>query len=68
MSALIYVDLEALHPVVDGVWHRADLPRVPLPGEIQSSAVVLRDAFAHQRLRDRVQVLADRVLLRDLDF
>ena len=33
MSALIYVDLEALHPVVDGVWHRADLPRVPLPGE-----------------------------------
>jgi len=42
--------------------------RMPIPGKVQAVGVVLRDAFAHQRLRDRVQVLADRVLLRDLDF
>jgi len=33
MTALIYVDTEAIHPVVDGEWHRADLCRVPMPGE-----------------------------------
>ena len=33
MDALIYLDLEALHPVVDGKWHRVDLHRVPMPGE-----------------------------------
>ncbi|MFD9961447.1 hypothetical protein [Amycolatopsis sp. NPDC058986] len=33
MSALIYVDLAHLHPVVDGVWHRAWLTHLPAPGE-----------------------------------
>jgi len=33
MKALIYVDLSALRPIVDGQWHRAHLSRVPAPGE-----------------------------------
>ncbi|GAA4533897.1 zinc finger protein [Amycolatopsis samaneae] len=33
MSALIYLNLDAVHPVVDGRWHRARLTSVPLPGE-----------------------------------
>lgn len=33
MTALIYVDIEALHPVIEGEWHRVDLHRVPMPGE-----------------------------------
>jgi len=33
MSALIYVDLEAVLPVVNGEWHRIDVHRMPMPGE-----------------------------------
>ena len=33
MSARIYVDLNAVHPVIDGQWHHATLVRVPEPGE-----------------------------------
>lgn len=33
MTAVIYVDLEAVLPVIDGEWHRVDLGRVPMPGE-----------------------------------
>lgn len=33
MTALIYVDLDAVLPVVEGKWHRVDLHRVPMPGE-----------------------------------
>ncbi|MFD9890723.1 zinc finger protein [Amycolatopsis sp. NPDC059027] len=33
MSALIYLNLDAVHPVIDGRWHRARLTSVPRPGE-----------------------------------
>ncbi|GAB3359987.1 zinc finger protein [Amycolatopsis echigonensis] len=33
MQALIFIDLDHVHPVVDGVWHRALLDSVPDPGE-----------------------------------
>ncbi|GAA4544181.1 hypothetical protein [Amycolatopsis samaneae] len=33
MNALIYLDLAHVLPVVDGIWHRIILSRVPLPGE-----------------------------------
>ncbi|MGW4393842.1 hypothetical protein ACWEHA_01030 [Amycolatopsis nivea] len=33
MQALIFIDLDHLHPVVDGVWHRALLDSVPNPGD-----------------------------------
>lgn len=33
MKALIYVDLAAWRPIVDGRWHRTHLSRVPAPGE-----------------------------------
>lgn len=32
-GATIFVDLEAIHPVVDGVWHRGRFTHVPRPGE-----------------------------------
>ncbi|MBB1158090.1 hypothetical protein [Amycolatopsis dendrobii] len=33
MQALIFIDLDHVHPVVDGVWHRALLDSVPDPGD-----------------------------------
>ncbi|WP_370939355.1 hypothetical protein [Amycolatopsis sp. cg13] len=33
MPALIYLDLDHLHPVIDGVWHRACFVTFPVPGE-----------------------------------
>ncbi|OAP24199.1 zinc finger protein [Amycolatopsis rubida] len=33
MAALIFIYLEHVRPVVDGVWHRARLTSVPAPGE-----------------------------------
>ncbi|MGW4485133.1 hypothetical protein ACWEOE_15000 [Amycolatopsis sp. NPDC004368] len=33
MTALIYIDPQAIHPVVDGEWHRTRLTGVPEPGQ-----------------------------------
>lgn len=33
MTAVIYIDPQAIHPVVDGVWHRTRLLRFPEPGQ-----------------------------------
>ncbi|MFD9894263.1 hypothetical protein ACFWY9_33355 [Amycolatopsis sp. NPDC059027] len=33
MSAVIYIDTDAIRPVVDGKWHHARLTHVPEPGE-----------------------------------
>ncbi|MEV8615707.1 hypothetical protein AB0383_48780 [Amycolatopsis sp. NPDC051373] len=33
MTALIYIDPQAIHPVIDGVWHRTSLSAIPAPGE-----------------------------------
>ncbi|MFE0027194.1 hypothetical protein [Amycolatopsis sp. NPDC059021] len=33
MSALIYLDLAHIHPIVNGQWYRARLVHVPQPGE-----------------------------------
>ncbi|MFF0144656.1 hypothetical protein ATK36_3163 [Amycolatopsis sulphurea] len=33
MTALIYVDPEAIRPVIDGVWHMTELSAVPAPGD-----------------------------------
>ncbi|MFD9895829.1 hypothetical protein [Amycolatopsis sp. NPDC058986] len=34
MTAQIMVDLDRVHPVVDGRWHRALLTCIPGPGEV----------------------------------
>jgi hypothetical protein len=33
MSALIYIDLDHVHPVIDGVWHMVNLAQMPIPGQ-----------------------------------
>ncbi|MEV6445981.1 hypothetical protein [Amycolatopsis sp. NPDC051716] len=33
MNALIYIDLDSVHPVIDGVWHRASPTSMPDPGD-----------------------------------
>ncbi|MEV4604789.1 hypothetical protein AB0K15_46500 [Amycolatopsis sp. NPDC049253] len=33
MTALIYIDPTAIHPVINGVWHRTTLAAIPAPGE-----------------------------------
>lgn len=34
MGALITIDLDQVHPVVEGRWHRVRLLRMPGPGEL----------------------------------
>lgn len=33
MSAVIYIDFETIHPVIDGEWHRTRLTGIPKPGQ-----------------------------------
>jgi hypothetical protein len=33
MSAVIYIDFEAIHPVINGEWHRTRLTGIPQPGQ-----------------------------------
>ena len=33
MTALIYIDPQAIHPVIDGVWHRGRFTAIPKPGQ-----------------------------------
>lgn len=33
MTAVIYIDPRAIHPVFDGAWHRTGLASIPAPGE-----------------------------------
>jgi len=33
VTAVIYLDTEALHPVIDGEWHRTRLTGIPKPGQ-----------------------------------
>jgi hypothetical protein len=33
MSAVIHIDPEAIHPVIDGWWHRTRLTGIPTSGE-----------------------------------
>ncbi|UOZ10556.1 hypothetical protein [Amycolatopsis sp. WQ 127309] len=56
MSAVIHIDPEAIHPVIDGLWHRTRLRGIPEPGEpllmlcgIQGVAVF--DVLAKRRER-----------------
>jgi hypothetical protein len=38
MSALIMVDLDRVHPVFDGRWHRVRLHRLPQPVSANSAS------------------------------
>ncbi|GAA4537668.1 hypothetical protein GCM10023192_38330 [Amycolatopsis samaneae] len=53
MSALIYVSLEHIHPVVDGIWHRARLTEVPAPGEAVRMLCGLVAAAEYDDVRGR---------------
>lgn len=33
MTALIYIDTTAIHPVINGVWHRGRFTSIPEPGQ-----------------------------------
>jgi len=33
VSAMIYIDPAAIHPVIDGEWHRTRLTGIPQPGQ-----------------------------------
>ncbi|WP_328648296.1 hypothetical protein OHS58_12270 [Amycolatopsis sp. NBC_00348] len=33
MSAVIHIDPDAIHPVIDGLWHRTWVRGIPVPGE-----------------------------------
>lgn len=54
MSALIYIDLEHVHPVIDGVWHQIDLLQMPLPGQALTM-LCGRTAAAEYTTKDAVR-------------
>lgn len=33
MSAVIYIDPQSIHPVINGEWHRTRLAAIPAPGQ-----------------------------------
>lgn len=53
MAALIYVDLDSVHPVVDGVWHRARFQSMPQSGQAVTMLCGLAAAIEYERLDSR---------------
>lgn len=53
MSALIYVDMASVHPVIDGVWHRATLTAMPDPGQGVTMLCGATAAAEYERLERR---------------
>ncbi|WP_328616335.1 hypothetical protein OHS18_06735 [Amycolatopsis sp. NBC_00355] len=56
MSAVIHIDPDAIHPVIDGLWHRTWVRGIPVPGEPLSmmcgaEAVVTFAALSERRAR-----------------
>lgn len=53
MTALIYVDMEHVHPVINGVWHRAKLHGLPAPGTAMTMLCGESAAAEYRRLDER---------------
>lgn len=53
MAALIYVDLANVHPVIDGVWHRASLLAMPDPGQGITMLCGVTATAEYERLDNR---------------
>lgn len=53
MSAVIFVDMASVHPVIDGVWHRSDLLAMPDPGQGITMLCGKSAAAEYQRLDER---------------
>lgn len=53
MAAVIHVDPEAIHPVVDGEWHRARLTGIPKPGQGITMLCGLAETAEFRPLADR---------------
>lgn len=54
MTAMIYVDLAHVHPVIDGVWHFAALQRMPQSGEPVRMMCGVSAVAAYERIENRV--------------
>lgn len=53
MNAKIYIDLDQVHPVVNGVWHRAAMQRMPQSGEAVRMMCGVAAAAEYDRLEHR---------------
>ena len=53
MTAVIYIDPAAIHPVVDGEWHRARLTGIPKPGQGITMLCGVTAAASFQPLSER---------------
>ncbi|GAA4552085.1 zinc finger protein [Amycolatopsis samaneae] len=53
MSALIYVSLDHVHPVVDGKWHRVQLAEMPEPGQVLHMLCGLTAPAEYERTEHR---------------
>jgi len=53
MTATIYLDPAAIHPVVDGEWHRTRLTDIPKPGQGVTMLCGVTAAAAFEPLEQR---------------
>lgn len=53
MTALIYIDTESMHPVINGVWHRGRFTSVPEPGQLITMLCGVTAAAAFEPLAHR---------------
>lgn len=53
VTAVIYIDPQAIHPVIDGEWHRARLSAIPKPGQGITMLCGATAAAAFQPLNER---------------
>ncbi len=53
MTATIYLDPAAIHPVVDGEWHRTRLTGIPKPGQAVTMLCGLVAAATFMPLSER---------------
>ncbi|WP_233621422.1 hypothetical protein [Amycolatopsis sp. WAC 04182] len=50
---MIHIDPEAIHPVVDDVWHRTRLARIPEPGQVIAMLCGVTAAATFEPLNQR---------------
>ncbi|WP_020638307.1 hypothetical protein [Amycolatopsis balhimycina] len=53
MPAVIHVDLTAVHPVIDGFWHRTRLTAIPNPGQPLAMLCGLQGVAAFESVANR---------------
>jgi hypothetical protein len=57
MNALITVDLEHVHPVIDGRWHHAQLESLPQTGDMLTTLCGITEPVQYRATQDQVMTV-----------